>query len=72
VGRGFGHPHGRYGQRYGRGLRMHAGARPGYRTRAGSIVRRPGAVGRTVPGRSVRYGRAAGSASSCGHCCCCR
>ncbi len=73
VGRGFAHPHWRYGRRYGRGLRMRAGARPGYVTRAGSIVRRPGMVGRPLTGRTVRYGgRAVGGACNCGHCCCCR
>jgi hypothetical protein len=72
VGRGFAHPHSRYGRRYGRGMKMRAGARPGYATRAGSIVRRPGAVGRPVTGRTARYGgRAAGGGCNCG-CCCCR
>ncbi|MGB7131221.1 MAG: hypothetical protein WA252_00325 [Candidatus Sulfotelmatobacter sp.] len=71
MGRGFAHPHGRQGRRYGRGLRMRAGMHPGYVTRAGSMVRRPGTAARTVTGRAARYGGRAG-ACSCGHCCCCR
>jgi hypothetical protein len=73
MGRGFAHPRGRYGRRYGRGLRMRAGARPGYATRAGSIARRAGTAARPVTGRTARYGgRAIGGRCNCGHCCCCR
>lgn len=64
VGRGFAHPHSRYGRSYGRGSRMHAG-------RAGSIVRRTGAAAHPVTGHTVRHGRAAGGGCNCGHCCCC-
>jgi hypothetical protein len=73
MGRGFAHPHWRSGHRHGRGMKMRVGAHPGHVTRAGSIVRHPGAVGRPVTGRTVRYGgRATGGACDCSHCCCCR
>jgi hypothetical protein len=64
VGRGFAHPHSRYGRRYGVGSRVHTG-------RAGSIVRRTGAAVHPVTGRTARYGRAAGGGCNCGRCCCC-
>jgi hypothetical protein len=70
LGRGFAHARGRYGWRYGRGRGIHGGARPGYVSRTGSIVRRPGIGGRPVVGRTVGHGHATGRGCGCCQCCC--